>query len=170
MSRHSNAKYNTISYEENDMTSDSLGTLPKDPLNMAGGWPPIAIMPCARHNQVGECMLVIMASPNWHIRTSKGGDVIRDKGARDLVCHHQQCSLNPHQCQRSSGVGIGQPNNTMDYLEIAYRRVFSNQTMHQATLVQTICSEVVATLKSQCNGITSRSEGDKKQRLAFIQQ
>ena len=30
-----------------------------------GGWPPIAIMPGARHNQVGKCtMLAIVAGPN----------------------------------------------------------------------------------------------------------
>ena len=28
---------------------------------MAGGWPPIAIMPSARHDQVRKCMLVIIA-------------------------------------------------------------------------------------------------------------
>ena len=44
-------------------TTRSVG-LPKDPLNMVGGCPPIAIMPGAGHNQVGKCKLVIMAGPN----------------------------------------------------------------------------------------------------------
>ena len=34
--------------------------LPKDPSNMVGGWLPTAIIPGARHNEVGECMSVIM--------------------------------------------------------------------------------------------------------------
>ena len=33
-------------------------------LNMTGGRPPIAIMPGAKHNQVGVGMLVIMVGPN----------------------------------------------------------------------------------------------------------
>ena len=37
--------------------------LPKDRSNMQGVWTPIAIMLGARHNHVGKCMLVIMASP-----------------------------------------------------------------------------------------------------------
>ena len=36
---------------------------------------------------------------------------------KDLVFHHQQCSLNSHQWQWSSCASIGQPNNTMDSLE-----------------------------------------------------
>ena len=35
--------------------------LPRDPSNMVGVWPPIAIMPGARHDQVRKYMLLIMA-------------------------------------------------------------------------------------------------------------
>ena len=38
-----------------------------DPSNMGEGeWLPIAIMPCARHNQVGKCMLVIVETQAQH--------------------------------------------------------------------------------------------------------
>ena len=36
--------------------------LPRVPSNMRGGWPLIAFMSGARLNQVGECMLAIMAA------------------------------------------------------------------------------------------------------------
>ena len=69
----------------------------------------------ARHIQVGECMLVIMADLNRQIQIVGGGDDIGDKGTRDLVFHHRQCSPNPHQYQISSCVKISQPK--VDYLE-----------------------------------------------------
>ena len=57
----------------------------RDSSNMEGGWRKIANMQGARQNQVGECMLVIMANPNSKIQTSGGGDGIGDKGIRYLV-------------------------------------------------------------------------------------
>ena len=62
---------------------------------MEGGWPTIVIMQGARHIQVGECMLVIMADLNRQIQIVGGGDDVGDKGTRDIVLHPRQCSLNP---------------------------------------------------------------------------
>ena len=50
------------------------------------------------------------------------------------------------------------------------RRVFSNQTAHPIMLMQEIWSEVVATLKSQYDGLNGGSDEVEKQQLAFIQQ
>ena len=50
------------------------------------------------------------------------------------------------------------------------RRVFFNQTVHPVMLMQEIWSEVVATLKSQYDGLKGGSDGVERQRLAFIQQ
>ena len=50
------------------------------------------------------------------------------------------------------------------------RRVFSNQTAHLIMLMQDIWSQVVATLKSQYDGLKGRSDGVERQRIAFIQQ
>ena len=52
------------------------------------------------------------------------------------------------------------------------RRVFSNQTVHPTRLMQEIWSEVVATLKSQYDGLKLKggSVGVERQRIAFIQQ
>ena len=50
------------------------------------------------------------------------------------------------------------------------RRVFSNQTVNQAMLLQEIRSDVVTTLKIQYDGLTSGSDGVERQRLTFIQQ
>ena len=44
-----------------------------------------------------------------------------------------------------------------------WRRGFSNQTVHQAMLLQEIWSEVVATLNSQYDGLTGGSDGVKRQ-------
>ena len=41
------------------------------------------------------------------------------------------------------------------------RWVFSNQTVHQAMLLQGIWSNIVATLKSQHDGITGGNDGSK---------
>ena len=91
------------------------------------------------------------------IRTSQGGHDVGYKGTGDLIFNDQQYSLNSHQCQRSSHVGIGQ-----------HEWVFSNQTMHYATILQEIWSEVVATLKIQYDGITSGFNTAERQRLAFM--
>ena len=50
------------------------------------------------------------------------------------------------------------------------RRVFSNQTAHPTRLMQEIWSEIVATLKSQYDGLKGDSDGVERQRIAFIQQ
>ena len=71
----------------------SLG-LPSVPSNMARGWPLVAIMPGARHNQVGKYMLAIMADPSWQVRASRGGDDFGDKSTRGFFLHHWKCPLN----------------------------------------------------------------------------
>ena len=48
------------------------------------------------------------------------------------------------------------------------RRVFSNQTAHPTTLIQEIWSEVVATLKSQYDGLKGGSDRVEGKRLAFV--
>ena len=50
------------------------------------------------------------------------------------------------------------------------RRVFFNQIVQPIVLMQEIWSEVVATLKSQYDGLKDDSDGVERQRLAFIQQ
>ena len=50
------------------------------------------------------------------------------------------------------------------------RQVFSNQTAHPTRLLQEIWSEIVATLKSQYDGLKGGSNGVERQRIAFIQQ
>ena len=50
-------KYNIVNLTR------SMG-LPREPSNIMGGWPSIAIMLGARHSQVRKCVLVIMADPN----------------------------------------------------------------------------------------------------------
>ena len=52
------------------------------------------------------------------IDTKSNGRVnVGDKGIRDLIFHDQQYSLNSHQCQSSSYIGIGQLDNIMGSLE-----------------------------------------------------
>ena len=48
------------------------------------------------------------------------------------------------------------------------RQVFSNQTAQPTMLMQEIWSEVVATLKSQSDGLKGDSDGVERQRLAFV--
>ena len=42
----------------------ALWECPETHRKYGGGWLPIAIMPSARHDQVGKCVLVIMVGPN----------------------------------------------------------------------------------------------------------
>ena len=74
-------------------------------------------MACARHIEVGECMLVTMGGLIDRYKHLEEGMTLVIKAQEIPALHHRQYSLSSHQCQSSSRVGIGRPNNTIASLE-----------------------------------------------------
>ena len=150
-------------------TTHSVG-LPRDPIEYGRGLAAYCNYARCKAQSSGEMYVGYHGRPQCHGRHQEEGMSLVIKAQEVSFSTIGNIHSTPTNAKSQVVLELVNPITLWILWKRRCRRVFSNQTAHPIMLMQEIWSEVVATLKSQYDGLKGGSDGVERQRLAFIQQ